>query len=274
MRSSDPFSRVIEALTQAGLISGAQVTCNPTQRSRAAAAARRSSGCTPCVTAGPDRRPALNPVVQIPEVLLEVRPVGLPRLAVDPRGRLRAQRPIRVTKPIDIDVVQSAVNLASLSFAATCRTRTSALDALTSWLCVRHAFAGPCSPCPAAFPPPAPPPIPRPCPPASQVLRGCQIPDDRSSQATALGLPLAARPAADMPPRAPSRTGHHRQQTGDHRASRFSRMEIPRMPGFSDRAGSVGHSHTATGRRSSILSRKVGYRKRSRRRCWEAGRGS
>jgi hypothetical protein len=35
--------------------------------------------------------------------------------------------------------------------------------------------------------------------------------------------------------------------TGDRRASRFSRMEIPRMPGFSDRAGSAGHSHNATG---------------------------
>jgi hypothetical protein len=30
--------------------------------------------------------------------------------------------------------------------------------------------------------------------------------------------------------------------TGDRRASRFSRMEIPRMHRFSDRAGSVGHS--------------------------------
>jgi hypothetical protein len=49
-----------------------------------------------------------------------------------------------------------------------------------------------------------------------------------------------------MPPRDPSRTGHHRRPTGDHRASRFSRMEIPRMPGFSDRAGSAGHSHNAT----------------------------
>src|SRR5919201_5235885 len=61
-----------------------------------------------------------------------------------------------------------------------------------------------------------------------------------------LGLPLTARPAIDLPPREPSRTGHQQRLTGDHRASRFSRMEIPRMPGFSDRAGSDGHSHNAT----------------------------
>ena len=56
------------------------------------------------------------------------------------------------------------------------------------------------------------------------------------------GLSIAARPATDMPPREPSRTGHHHRLTGGHRASRFSRMELPRMPRVSDRAGSTGHS--------------------------------
>jgi hypothetical protein len=88
-------------------------------------------------------------------------------------------------------------------------------------------------------------------PPASNTAspaRTTRLSDSRRSfiSGYGLGLPLAARPAADMPPREPSRTGHHRLLTGDHRASRFSRMEIPHMPGFSDRAGSTGHSHDAT----------------------------
>jgi hypothetical protein len=48
----------------------------------------------------------LNPCVQIPEVALQVLPVGLPRLAIDPGSRLRAQRPIRAAETIDIDVMQ------------------------------------------------------------------------------------------------------------------------------------------------------------------------
>lgn len=47
----------------------------------------------------------LNPCVQIPKVLLQVLPVGLPRLAVDPGGRPRAQRPIRAAEAINVDVV-------------------------------------------------------------------------------------------------------------------------------------------------------------------------
>jgi len=54
---------------------------------------------------GPVRAP-LNPPVQIAEVLLQLLPVGLPRLAVDPGGRPRAQRPIRAAEAIDIDVMQ------------------------------------------------------------------------------------------------------------------------------------------------------------------------
>lgn len=48
----------------------------------------------------------LNPCVKVPEVALQVLPVGLPCLAIDPGGRPRAQRPIRGTEPINIDMVQ------------------------------------------------------------------------------------------------------------------------------------------------------------------------
>ena len=59
----------------------------------------------------PARRPGpvsapLNPGVQIPKIPLQVLPIGIPRLAVDPRGRLRAQRPIRTTEAIDINMMQ------------------------------------------------------------------------------------------------------------------------------------------------------------------------
>ncbi len=48
----------------------------------------------------------LNPGMQIPEVPLQILPVGLPRLTVDPGGRLRAQRPVRAQETIDIDVMR------------------------------------------------------------------------------------------------------------------------------------------------------------------------
>jgi hypothetical protein len=60
-------------------------------------------------------------------------------------------------------------------------------------------FAGPCSPRPAASPPPAPPPVSRPCSPASQVLRGWLTPDGRAS-----------RPCRSSPsPRRPAQTPSH-----------------------------------------------------------------
>jgi hypothetical protein len=106
----------------------------------------------------------------------------------------------------------SAVNRASLSLLATRRTRSSALDAPWSRRCVRGAFAGPCSPCPAAFPPPTPPPVPRRCSPASQVLHGCLTPDGRSSQACGHWPsprgPPKRRPAT---PRS-NRAGQHRRR--------------------------------------------------------------
>ena len=50
----------------------------------------------------------------------------------------------------------------------------------------------------------------------------------RASQAYRLGVPWAARPVIG--------------RTGEDGISRFSRMEIPRMLGFSDRAGSTSNS--------------------------------
>jgi hypothetical protein len=73
-----------------------------TRHRRAAVTVRRLRVAGP-----PSVRPApLNPAEQIPKVLLQVLPVGLPRLAVDPGSRLRAQRPIRATEAINIDVMQ------------------------------------------------------------------------------------------------------------------------------------------------------------------------
>jgi hypothetical protein len=58
----------------------------------------------------PDRlrpiAPALDSLVQVPEVALQVLPVVTPRHAVDSRRGRRTQRPIGRPEAIDIDVVQ------------------------------------------------------------------------------------------------------------------------------------------------------------------------
>ncbi len=99
--------------------------------------------------------------------------------------------------------------------------------------CVRDVLGRPCSPRPAPFPPPPPHrrPTPSPCSAASQVLRGCQTSHARSSQDYGLGLARAARRAIN--PR------------GECGISRFSRMEIPYMHRFFDRAGSASSSRIA-----------------------------
>ena len=78
----------------------------------------------------------------------------------------------------------------------------------------------------AAFPPPPPPPAPRARSAASQVVRGLSD----CSWSCVKGLPPQrcphGPPSADLPPREPSRTGHHQPLAGDHELSRFSRMEL------------------------------------------------
>jgi hypothetical protein len=44
--------------------------------------------------------------MQIPKVLLEILPVVPPRDPIDPRGRVRADRPIRLPQTIDTHVMQ------------------------------------------------------------------------------------------------------------------------------------------------------------------------
>jgi hypothetical protein len=67
--------------------------------------------------------------MQTPKVLFEVLPVVPPRHPVHPRGRARANRPIRRLKTVD-GVGHERVNRASLSFRATRRTRSRSLDTL------------------------------------------------------------------------------------------------------------------------------------------------
>ena len=59
----------------------------------------------------PPRRPRpvrapVNPGMEIPEVVLEIHPVVLPRDPVHPRSGLRPKREVRRPQAIDIDVVQ------------------------------------------------------------------------------------------------------------------------------------------------------------------------
>jgi hypothetical protein len=47
-------------------------------------------------------------------------------------------------------------------------------------------------------------------------------------------------------------------KTGEHETSRFSRMEIPRMHRFSDRAGPANNSHNAADRVAFRNTKNVG----------------
>ena len=48
----------------------------------------------------------VNPGVQTPKVRLEIQPVFPPRHAVHPRSRARTDRPVRLAKTVDGDVMQ------------------------------------------------------------------------------------------------------------------------------------------------------------------------
>ena len=50
--------------------------------------------------------PSLDPGVQIAKVRFEIQPVVPPRNPVDPRGGVRADRPIRLPQTIDADVMK------------------------------------------------------------------------------------------------------------------------------------------------------------------------
>ena len=48
----------------------------------------------------------MDPGVQIAKVRFEIQPVVPPRDPVDPRGGVRADRPVRLPQPIDADVMK------------------------------------------------------------------------------------------------------------------------------------------------------------------------
>ena len=50
--------------------------------------------------------PAMDPSVEVPKVRFEVLPVLRPRHAIDTRRGLRANRPVRRSEPVDVDMVQ------------------------------------------------------------------------------------------------------------------------------------------------------------------------
>ena len=59
----------------------------------------------------PARRPRsirtpMNPGVQIPKVFLQIQPVVPPRDPIDPRGRVRTNRPVRLPQTIDAHVMK------------------------------------------------------------------------------------------------------------------------------------------------------------------------
>jgi hypothetical protein len=48
----------------------------------------------------------MSPRVQIAKVYLQIPPVLIPRDPIDPRGRSRTDRPVRVSQTLDADVVK------------------------------------------------------------------------------------------------------------------------------------------------------------------------
>ena len=97
-------------------------------------------------------------------------------------------------------------------------------------LCVRCVRRRQHSPHATPFPPPSPHtrPQPEPCSTASPVLRGRPTSHHRASRAYDLSLPRATLPPGGA--------------QGSDGISRFSRMKVPYMPWFSDRAGPTGDS--------------------------------
>ena len=183
----------------------------------------------------------MDPSVQIPEVVLQIPPIVLPRHAVHPGRGPRVQRPIGRPEAIDIDVMQERGEPRLLVRAAPFGARDPAHWARLARLCVRGAFCWPRFPRPASFPPPPPPPVARSCSAASQVLRGRLTSRDRPSRDYRLSVSLTDRPAVHATPR-PIKDGASTTGAANHGISPFSRMELPRMPRFTDRAGSDDNS--------------------------------
>jgi len=117
------------------------------------------------------------------------------------------------------------VNRTSLSSRATWRTRSSSLDTPSPAL-------GPERVSLAVFPSGRPLPSTTSAPACAGLFGGFAGTTSLSdfSRSCIKGLPPKRSPhgptSADLPPREPSRTGHHHQLAGDHEISRFSRMEL------------------------------------------------
>jgi hypothetical protein len=62
--------------------------------------------------------------------------------------------------------------------------------------------------------------------PARRALRACLTSRDHASRDYRHWRSPRDPPSSDLPPREPSRTGHHQPPAGDHEISRFSRMEL------------------------------------------------
>ena len=173
--------------------------------------------------------PAVQPPVQISEVLLQVLPVVLPRLAVHPRRRLRLDRPVGVVEALHGDVVQERCELRIL---VPFRNLSHAVQRM--W----HAHAGPVSgACFAGR-------VPLGRPPFLHRLRGHGLVRRLRRYYGAVRLPVLVHPrlaASAFPERPCPVIG----RTGEGGISRFSRTKVRRMPWFSDSAGSACGSRVA-----------------------------
>jgi hypothetical protein len=173
-------------------------------------------------TRGRSIPPRLHPLMQIGQTSLPIPPVVPPRHPIHPGRRLRANRPVRRPQSGDRDVVPQRSKprtlISSCHLTHTTQPRRTLPGAVSGMR-----FAGRV---PLGSPPFLP--KPQPCSAGSQVLRGDPSSHARASQAYHVVFPKTARSVISW--------------AGEPGISRFSRMEVPYMPWFSDRAGSTSAS--------------------------------
>lgn len=184
-------------------------------------------------------RPSMNPGMQVLEVGLQIQPVFPPRHTIDPRGRVRADRPKRLPQTIDSHVMKKRGEPHILVLPRHLAHTIQIASHTPSGAASRDVFRWPCFPRPVPFPSPPPPPPPqRACSAASQVVRDRLTSHGRSSRAyrhqrsphdPARCRSITPRTIPDGHPSTP-------RATAGPPGSRAQRL--PCVPRFSDRAGS------------------------------------
>ena len=184
----------------------------------------------------------MNPGVQIPKVRLQIQPVVPPRDPIDPRGRVRADRPVRLPQTIDAHVMKERgephIPVLPRHLAHTIQITGHALSGTASGTC----FTGrvPLGQAPSLHH--LRPRITRACSAASQVLRACLTSRDRASRDYRLSVPLTAHQTPTChPANHPGRgiNNDPRATTGSPGSRAWSSSCVP---GFFDRAGPLSDS--------------------------------